>query len=708
LPRSGRSVDACVYMWRLHAFALALLVAHVSAFSSTPARTDARDPPVPDPPPLRSVPLLGADANFEPDIDSDGDGVLSFREAYEYGRLLPCNNYTEYQVHLLLTWRANDADGDGNYTKGEARGHFLSLPAEVQEEIAGCAWHAGNGRRLSDAEVALASPAFAATVKPAPLPLPIPDPEFNDNYASYESTRLGLDVLFKCFEYERCPPGVTPDDMDDFLSNVLTHFKTQDSIAQLTEQVSNAAVQAIKDEADERNADLRRNTMTASSLNIASGGFGLASAFFKGSPGFGLFLTASSVGTMVGAAALNLKHKDLQEGVIEYLTGFQQKVVNRPEMSTIKEWSEAGTRMGAFFPRLQLMTEMDSMWALYGAIPVGTQAAMTDASLRQYMYDEEERDFYCPDPCTNPYDHLTVKAMKTYITLMAAPMAALDQDRALRRHYMIQLANATVGEYEAVKVDALTDLNTEFFNGQLASYVQLAQGLMGLWVIPVFFKSGYTVVWNWWKGGSRFVGIGRATGIINSNIGFPSAKQLASIDERLVKEVVRDMHSRGGQMVSYKDGVPTDSYLSRRGLKMQTDARQMLNTKPSKWTSQQREFFNEQLHGKNTAGRPVSGTAATKQKIAKLLDNNPQRKAQLAAVAKQNGMSKWARAKAIIGKGLAVLVVLAITVFEVLAIISAQQVYEKYEENIEEVASATKQYYAEIISAYSQDEEESE
>ena len=71
-------------------------------------------------------------------------------------------------------------------------------------------------------------------------------------------------------------------------------------------------------------------------------------------------------------------------------------------------------------------------------------------------------------------------------------------------------------------------------------------------------------------------------------------------------------------------------------------------------------------------------------------------------------MSKWARAKAVIGKGLAVLVVLAITVFEVLAIISAQTVYEKYEEKIEEVASATKEYYAEIISAYSQGEEESE
>ena len=245
-------------MWRLLVFALALLVAHVSAFSSTPARTDAREPPVPDPPPRKLAPPLGANANFA--IDSNGDGVLSFAEAYEYGRSLPCNNYTEYQVHLLLTFSANDADGDGTYTKAEAREHFQSLPAEVQEGIAGCVGHTVNGRRLSDANVVLASPAFAATVKPAPLLFPTPHPEFEDNYYSYESTRLGLNILFECFAYERCPPGVTPDEMDDFLSNVLTHFKTLDSIAQLTEQVSNAAVQAIKDEADESNADLRTNS----------------------------------------------------------------------------------------------------------------------------------------------------------------------------------------------------------------------------------------------------------------------------------------------------------------------------------------------------------------------------------------------------------------------------------------------------------------
>ena len=77
-------------MWRLHAFALALLVAHVSAFSSTPARTDAREPPVPDPPPLKVL-ALDANANFGRGIDFNGDGHVSFGEAYEYGRSLPCN-----------------------------------------------------------------------------------------------------------------------------------------------------------------------------------------------------------------------------------------------------------------------------------------------------------------------------------------------------------------------------------------------------------------------------------------------------------------------------------------------------------------------------------------------------------------------------------------------------------------------------------------
>ena len=315
-----------------------------------------------------------------------------------------------------MTWRANDADGDGNYTKAEARGHFLSLPAEVQEGIAGCAWHAGNGRRLSDADVVLASPAFAATVKPAPLLFPIPDQEFNDNYDSYESTRIGLDVLFKCFEYERCPPGVTPDDMDDFLSNVLTHFKTQDSIAQLTEQDSNAAVQAIKDEADERNADLKTNSETFHGLQVASAVAGGASLIFRAAPGVGLFLTGSSIGTMVAAQVVGLKQKELQEAVMEYITGFQKKVVDRPEMKAIREWSDAGSKMGAFFPRLQIAASVESMWALFASLPVATQAAMTDASLQPYMYDRKQGEFYCPDPCTYPYDHLTVDAMKTTLS----------------------------------------------------------------------------------------------------------------------------------------------------------------------------------------------------------------------------------------------------------------------------------------------------
>ena len=720
-----------MYMWRLHAFALALLVAHVSAFSSTPARTDAREPPVPDPPPLKVV-ALGAIANFGSGIDQDGDGSLSFLEAYEYGRSLPCNNYTEYQVHLLLTWRANDADGDGNYTKDEARGHFLSLPAEVQEEIAGCAWHAGNGRRLSDAEVALASPAFAATVKPAPLPLPIPDPEFNDNYASYESTRLGLDVLFKCFEYERCPPGVTPDGMDDFLSNVLTHFKTQDSIAQLTEQVSNAAVKAIKDEADERNADLRTNSETVHGLQIASAVAGGASLFLRAAPGVGLFLTGSSIGTMVASQVVGLKQKELQEAVMEYITGFQKKVVDRPEMVAIREWSDAGSKMGAFFPRLQIGTSVESMWALFASLPVATQAAMTDESLQPYMYDWKQGEFYCPDPCTYPYDHLTVDAMKTYIKLMAAPPATLQfsgEPEKLRR-YMLELANATVGELEQVELDGLTDINTKYFGEMIPNYAPISQGILGLYTVPVFFMSAYQLrpssVWKWWRAGapiydygftrrytppaSKIIGInyqdpgmigkGSGTGVgsyiyqdarfMNRAAGFPSAEQLSSLDDSLVKTVLYDMEARGQSYVVKNGKIIT----AKDGHALKATAREMMDTKPGQWSQTQTKEFRFQISHKNT-----------RQALADQLDTMPYEKSRLAQIGRTNQMGKWTRRGYMLGKGLVVLVSLAFIVFEVFAIVAAQEIYQEYANAIQKTAEGAAQYYQEVISAYSEQEE---
>ena len=78
----------------------------------------------------------------------------------------------------------------------------------------------------------------------------------------------------------------------------------------------------------------------------------------RAAPGVGLFLTGSSIGTMVAAQVVGLKQKELQEAVMEYITGFQKKVVDRPEMVAIREWSDAGSKMGAFFPRLQIGTSI--------------------------------------------------------------------------------------------------------------------------------------------------------------------------------------------------------------------------------------------------------------------------------------------------------------------------------------------------------------
>ena len=314
----------------LASLTLTLLVARVNAFSSTPVLRRAPSPedaPVPEPPPQRA-PELSPDVTFPFVLDTDGDNLVSLEEALAYGVSLPCNNYSEYELYLRITWEANDADGDGHYSVEEARGHYLSLPGEVQAELPACLGYEGNGRRLSDEDtVVTTSPAVAAALKPAILPVPFPPPDFQDNYDSVESTRLGLSRIFTCFQYAQCPPGVTRDDMNDFLTDVLTHFKTQKSIAQLSEQDADAAVKKIKREADERNEDLRDLKLWEASLGITSAATGAASVFLESCPAVGLFLTGASIGTAVAAQALHLKEDEMTEGLTEYITGFQEKVI---------------------------------------------------------------------------------------------------------------------------------------------------------------------------------------------------------------------------------------------------------------------------------------------------------------------------------------------------------------------------------------------
>ena len=516
---------------------------------------------------------------------------------------------------------------------------------------------------------------------------------------------------------------MTPDDMDDFLNNVLTHFKRQQSIAQLTEQVSNGAVQAVKDEADKRNADLRTNSETVAGLNLASGVAGTASIFFRGAPGVGLFLTGSTIGTMVAAQVVGLKQKELQEGVIEYITGFQKKVVDRPEMDSIREWSIAGSNMGAFFPRLLIATTVESMWALFGSIPVATQAAMTDSSLQPYMYDWKQGDFYCPDPCTYPYDHLSVDAMKTYIKLMAAPAATLQYSGEAEKlkQYMLELANATVGEFDQVPLGELTTLYTKYF-GQLGPQLgQIGQGLLGLYTVPIFFKSAYqlrpSAVWKWWKAGAPIYDAGftrryippasKLIGLETSRMaGFPSASQLNRVDNYLVRKVVYDIEARGEGMMNAATNYNSPMY--KRGLDLKNQAREMLNNPgkrpgnmavdPRAWKPHQQRLFQSQLHD-NTPS-----SLRTKKSIADQLDKSPAKKSRLAAIGKSSAVGKWTRLGYRLAKGLVVLVAVFIAVLEVFAIIAAHQVYDEYAEAIGKTAADVAQYYREVISAYSEQE----
>ena len=57
-----------------------------------------------------------------------------------------------------------------------------------------------------------------------------------------------------------------------------------------------------------------------------------------------------------------------------------------------------------------------------------------------------------------------------------------------------------------------------------------------------------------------------------------------------------------------------------------------------------------------------------------------------------------------LGKGLVVLVSLAFIVFEVFAIVAAQEIYQEYANAIQKTAEGAAQYYQEVISAYSEQE----
>ena len=422
-----------------------------------------------------------------------------------------------------------------------------------------------------------------------------------------------------------------------------------------------------------------------------------------------------------------IKTKELEEGVIEYITGFQKKVVDRPEMDSIREWSIAGSNMGAFFPRLLIATTFESMWALFGAIPVATQAAMTDASLQPYMYDWKQDDFYCPDPCTYPYDHLTVDAMKTYIKLMAAPAATLQYSGEAEKlkQYMLELANATVGEFDQVPLGELTTLNTKYFGGMGPELVQIGQGLLGLYTVPVFFKSAYqlrpSAVWKWWKAGAPIYDSGftrryippasKLIGLETSRMaGFPSASQLNRVDNYLVRKVVYDIQDRGESMMiaatNGKGSIVNGAQYSR-GLDLKTQAREMLNNRPGQtsravdpraWKPHQQRLFQSQLHD-NTPS-----SLRTKKGIADQLDKSPAKKSRLAAIGKSSAVGKWTRFGYRLAKGLVVLVAVFIAVLEVFAIIAAHQVYDEYAEAIGKTAADVAQYYREVISAYSEQE----
>ena len=267
---------------------------------------------------------------------------------------------------------------------------------------------------------------------------------------------------------------------------------------------------------------------------------------------------------------------------------------------------------------------------------------------------------------------------------------------------MIELANTTVGELEQVDFGGLTDINTKYFGEMIPNYEPIGQGILGLYAVPVFFMSAYqlrpSAVWKWWKAGAPIYDLGftrsytpPASQIFPSSwnraAGFPSAKQLASLDDRLVKTVLHDIEARGQSYIDDYNNIP-------RSIELKTTASEMMDRKPGQWSETHKNEFKVQVAQKNT-----------RRALADQLDTMPYKKSRLAQIGRTNQMGKWTRRGHMLGKGLVALVGLAIGVLEVFAIVAAQEVYQEYAKAIQDTAENVAKYYQEIISAYSEQEE---
>ena len=357
-------------------------------------------------------------------------------------------------------------------------------------------------------------------------------------------------------------------------------------------------------------------------------------------------------------------------------------------MASIKEWSETGAKIGLFFPRLQISTGVENLQALFSAIPLGTQAAMSDPNMRAYMHDGSV--FYCSHPCLTPYDHLTVDAMKTYITLMALPMAALkyygeQQDLA---RYMIELANATVGAVASVKVNALGDLNSKYFNGMLQQYAFMGQNLAGVWVLPVFLKStvsGVKKMWNWWRAGAR-IPVPNSNGALVVTEGVPTA-EIVEMDSKYAQfPAPADISPEMKEAVV--DLFPDFEYGTRNSLTFSDELSVRLSEAPFDDAS-----FVHEVTGFDDYALVQEGHEFPTESSGRFTE------AELTGSAESSKFGTLSKKLAVVGKVIIVLVSAAIVVLEVLSIVSTVQVYDQYKDAIEQIASSTTEYYEEVIAA---------
>ena len=429
-------------MRQLTSLTLAVLVAHGNAFSSTPVPRHAPSPddaPVPEPPPrpAPSPPPIPA-SSLPADLDTDGDGRISFDEALLLGRSLNCpglHDAPNYPIMLLWTMTARDTNNDGHLDIIE-NSDSTYLGEEDHARLRTCLRKERRVLQEQHFDGTDRLHPYAATIpKLLPWP-PIPPalpPEITSAYVTYDAMHRILFTLAKCLrrgpggraasgggEQASCPATVTPADIKAFFEDVIIEFKSKANFAAVHPDAARTAVANVAGCARAANGKMYSQNVAAAVLDIVSGAAGVASFFLDAIPLAGLIFTAASIAAGIESAILKAKAEKLKGSLVQYVSGMQELAMKEFQLAPIQQWSEAHRSNTVFITRLlqSIADEHESLVAFFSTLPIAVQAAMVENTQGRF-------EKFCPAPCSDPYSALSVPAILEYIEMAGNPLIDL-------------------------------------------------------------------------------------------------------------------------------------------------------------------------------------------------------------------------------------------------------------------------------------------